>query len=895
MELLKAIEKALVKIEKNANPSMWMQSEILYNDGDCQILSQSAAQFHFLVSAGDSTSDGGTSEVVIGIGSDGVYPMHGNKAVDWDAGSLACLKVMRDELKKLEPREQTEHKKYTREGMIKRVLKERMDKALKARYRIDWAANKYGDHLLTNEKGVKYKLFLRDFVNQTGYSDSMDAKTNKLGTTKHLMFAFNLLTNKPNLLRGMRDQCPFVEIYLDPLNDYKISWFYPHPLPLFAQSLISRYFGKANFVEDERIPEFINFPEEVANIPDVLVRPEVIEKIEKFFEDQMLEDLQQNQKADISLVDARLYPYQMEGIQFATFRKAAIIADEMGLGKTLQAIGIALNKKKFFGFEKTLVICPASLKEQWKREIERFTQEKAQIIEGFPDERARLYKESDAFFLLVNYETVLRDQRVINKAGFDFLILDEAQRVKNFATKTAAAVGSLQKKHTLVITGTPIENRLIDIFSIVNVIDTGFLGPLWEFSYQYCLFDPFKHDKINGYYNLQLLKERLQPILLRREKRRVLDQLPNVRQINVPVALTPLQVDYHSSYARGVSIIVRKKFLTPFDLKRLQLLLANMRMVCDSTYLVDKESYDSPKLDELKYLLLEQMDVKNTEQKIIIFSEWVIMLKLIGRMLRESGIGFVELTGSVPVKNRGALIARFEQDPNVKVFLSTEAGGSGLNLQVADTLINFELPWNPAKKNQRIGRIDRIGQKNKHLTIINLISKGSIEERIAAGLQVKQNLFDGVLDTEGSANMVDFSAKGRSQFLEQLEAFIGEYQQPVVEADEDKEKEPALAPGADEIPEEKTGEVVDLSGDESEEGTPVGAGEESQPPASQEKTPETTSQGEELEQVMNNGLQFLSGLFKMSTGKEIGLENQKIEINRETGEVTMKFKLPGLK
>ena len=164
----------------------------------------------------------------------------------------------------------------------------------------------------------------------------------------------------------------------------------------------------------------------------------------------------------------------------------------------------------------------------------------------------------------------------------------------------------------------------------------------------------------------------------------------------------------------------------------------------------------------------------NSDTKIIIFSEWVKVHKLIGHILRENNIGFTELNGSVPVKLRGELIRKFETNPHCKIFLSTEAGGSGLNLQVANTLINFELPWNPAKKNQRIGRIDRLGQKSNKLTIFNFITRNSIEQQIASGLLVKQNLFDGVLDGGSKTNSVDFSTKGRSQFIQQLEEFIAE-------------------------------------------------------------------------------------------------------------------------
>jgi SNF2 family DNA or RNA helicase len=190
----------------------------------------------------------------------------------------------------------------------------------------------------------------------------------------------------------------------------------------------------------------------------------VREKVERRYEDLMMEDLRAKAKPDFSRIKAELFPYQAEGISFALFRRAAIIADEMGLGKTVQAIGTAVLKKQIFGFRKTLVVCPATLKSQWKKEIEKFSGEAAPILSGTPAERERQYLLPEYFFFIVNYETVLRDSQAINQADFDFLILDEAQKIKNYETKTASAVKRLKAKHTLVITGTPIENRLIDIY-----------------------------------------------------------------------------------------------------------------------------------------------------------------------------------------------------------------------------------------------------------------------------------------------------------------------------------------------------------------------------------------------------------------------------------------------
>jgi len=235
---------------------------------------------------------------------------------------------------------------------------------------------------------------------------------------------------------------------------------------------------------------------------------------------------------------------------------------------------------------------------------------------------------------------------------------------------------------------------------------------------------------------------------------------------------------------------------------------------------------------------------------------------------------------------RGELIRKFETNPHCKIFLSTEAGGVGLNLQVADTLINFELPWNPAKKNQRIGRIDRLGQKSNKLTIFNFITRNSIEQQIASGLLVKQNLFDGVLDSSSTTNYVDFSSKGRSQFIQQLEEFIAESEKIALEGDlenietlaDTSENLSEILNETDEI--DPTEELFEPVSETVQENQPT-----SQPTIADEKA-------HEVEQVMNNGMQFLAGLFKMSTGKDLGINGQSIEINKETGEVTMKFKLP---
>ncbi|MFK7971319.1 MAG: SNF2-related protein [Bacteroidia bacterium] len=786
---------------------------------------------------------------------------------------IAALQHFADELSRTEAPNDI-GKQYTREGMIQRVLEERKSKALKAEYRMELSDNKHGPHLLHTERDITYSLTMRDFGEEQGYCSCPDFRANKLCTCKHLMYAFRYMKqHTPDFVTQDQDY-PFVEIYLDPQRDYQIAWYHSGELSAAMGAMLDAFFDENHLLPENQYQDFLNFLDQAEEHKQFLIRPEVLTTLESFFNKKALEQIAKESTIDYSLIKADLYPYQKEGVEFAAFKEGVIIGDEMGLGKTLQAITAAIIKKEVFGFKRTLVICPASLKDQWKQEIEKFSNEKACVIEGFPEDRAELYRSAEEYFLILNYETVLRDAGEINKYNTDFIILDEAQRIKNYETRTAHAVKSLNKKHCLVITGTPIENRLIDLFSIVEFIDPYFLAPLWEFSYQHCFFDEYKKNKITGYYNLQSLKKRLKPILLRRTKQEVLKQLPNLTESNVPVELHPVQAEYHASYAQGIARLVRKKFLTPYDLRRLQLLLMNMRMVCDSSFLVDKESYHSPKLTELRHILIHKLDLRNSDRKVIIFTEWTTMQALIGKMLREAGLTYAELNGKIPVKKRQALVEHFMTDPDCNIFLSTEAGGSGLNLQVADTVINFELPWNPAKKNQRIGRIDRLGQKNEHLNVFNLVTRKSIEMRIASGLILKQNLFESVLNDSSTADMVDFSRKGQAQFLKELELMIDELGEPGPATRQTAAMEETITEDA---PVDTTQEIGEASQDT-----------QTHSPEAAPRIPKP----KEVEEVMNQGMGFLAGLFKMATGKDMTTEGQSIEVNPETGEVVMRFKMP---
>lgn len=861
IDILKNKEQELIR-ESVLSKEQLKSAEKLLTHEDWVILSQSAMFINIQIATKNERR-----AIKIKVEDGQVNQYEDQKVIEWDEFGFAALRIYIDNADWKQKNESGQI--YTREGMINRVLEERKDKARKANYRIKLGKSIYGEHILINEKRQKFKITLWDLDQKTGYVDNIDWNTNKLCTTKHIMYVYEYLDKHKKKVKKLSKSYPFIEISLDPLSNYEIHWRFPDSLTKEEKKLLDSYFGNKTHLIEADIVKFIPFLSKAVAYQRIKIRPEVLDKIERYINKMSAAQILNDHILDYSLLKIPLFPYQKTGVNFVLPKTGAIIADEMGLGKTAQAIASIVFKHQLFGFSKSLVICPASLKYQWKNEIEKFSHLKASVVEGFPDERKIQYLSNDFDVYIINYERVLRDLNAINEAKFQYVVLDEAQKIKNFNTKTAVSIKKINREHSLVITGTPLENKIGDLYSILQFVDPFKFTPLWEFSYQYCVFSSLQKDKILGYYNIPNLKERLKDLLIRREKRKVLDDLPQVIQKDVYINLHPAQEDYHLSFSKSIAQILAKKFKTPFDYQRIMLLLNSMRMSCDSTYLVDKETFHSSKLDELQHILVNRLDLKNSKRKVIIFSEWINMLNLIGDQLKAIGLDFVMLTGKVPVKKRGELIRVFEDEDTCRVFLSTESGGAGLNLQAADILINFELPWNPAKKNQRIGRIDRLGQTANKLTIINLITKNTIEEKIMTGLLLKQNLFDGVLNESSDIEEVDLSEKGRADFLRNLQDALNNMEDNTIQEDDGH-----IWEDLDEL--EEAVRVVD----------------EEHEPVQIDNVIEQQQKYENLENVLEKGMDFLAGIYEMSSGKKLTTQGEKsIKVDRETGEVTMKFKV----
>ncbi len=390
-----------------------------------------------------------------------------------------------------------------------------------------------------------------------------------------------------------------------------------------------------------------------------------------------------------------------------------------------------------------------------------------QLVSGPFAARGAQYA-GDSFFTVCNYEQVLRDYLPIERSPWDLIILDEAQRIKNWEAQTSRVIKSLRSRFALVLSGTPLENRLDDLFSVIEFIDDRRLGPAFRFFHSFRTAT--ETGKVLGYKNLAALRNRLMPVLLRRTRVSVALDLPPRSTEVVRITPTDEQLTLHNAHLAIVSTILRKPFINEMDLLRLRRALMACRMAADSTFLVDKtEPAYSSKLERLAELLAAL--IAEPERKIIIFSEWTTMLNLIEPQLKALDAKFVRLDGSVPQGKRKMLVAEFQTNPKCRVFLTTNAGSTGLNLQAADTVINVDLPWNPALLEQRIARAHRMGQRRK-VQVYILITERTMEENLLATLGAKHELAAAVLDPDSRLTEVSL-VSSTEELKRRMEVLLG--------------------------------------------------------------------------------------------------------------------------
>jgi SNF2 family DNA or RNA helicase len=354
-------------------------------------------------------------------------------------------------------------------------------------------------------------------------------------------------------------------------------------------------------------------------------------------------------------------------------------------------------------------------------------------------------------------------------------------------------VKRLQSTFVLVLSGTPLENRLDDLFSVVQFVDDRRLGPAFRFFNRHRVVD--EKGKVLGYKNLEHLRETLQPILLRRTRDQVLKELPDRTTEIVRIAPTGEQAEIHSGQMRVVASIVGKAYISEMDLLRLRQALLMCRMSADSTVLCSKEepSYSS-KLERLDELCAELF--ADPTRKAVLFSEWTTMLSLIEeRILKPRKLPYVRLDGSVPQKKRAELVNKFQTDPDCKLFITTNAGSTGLNLQAANTVINVDLPWNPAVLEQRIARVHRMGQKQPVQAYL-LVTEETIEESLLGTLSAKKELALAALDIDSEVDEVSL-VSGAEELRSRLEVLLGAKPEAAVDVSQQSAVVERMAPLAE--------------------------------------------------------------------------------------------------
>ncbi|MCU9812619.1 DEAD/DEAH box helicase [Paraclostridium sp. AKS81] len=436
-------------------------------------------------------------------------------------------------------------------------------------------------------------------------------------------------------------------------------------------------------------------------------------------------------------LNASLREYQIQGFKWfktlSHLQFGGILADEMGLGKTIQTIAFLLSQKN----KKSIVVAPTSLIYNWKNEFETFAPNlNILVLHGSKSERKEMLKNIDENDVILTTYTILKnDFSELENIEFDYCIIDEAQNIKNPYSQNSEAVKQVKASVRFALTGTPIENNLLELWSIFDFIMPGYLYSK----------NKFQEKFLKTTDNIVELKKQIQPFMLRRLKKEVLSQLPDKIETNFFVEMTEDQKKVYKTY---VDDIKEKMKDADFNKDKITILsyLTTLRQLClDPSIKIDNYNGESGKINVLNEIVSENIE---NNHKILIFSQFTSVLKNIGKELENENINYFYLDGQTNPKQRVELVDEFNKSEDVRVFLiSLKAGGTGLNLTSADVVIHFDPWWNPAIESQATDRAHRYGQKNV-VEVIKLISKGSIEENIIKLQEDKKELIQKIISED---------------------------------------------------------------------------------------------------------------------------------------------------
>jgi len=522
----------------------------------------------------------------------------------------------------------------------------------------------YSAFEITSLSGRTYQVQIRSLTERLNSCTCPDYQTNLLGTCKHIEGVLLHLHNamgEEAWEKYAAQAPPTTQIYLHQADKITVRVSLPLPRTGKLRPVLLRYFDAEGILVGSPVQALPALFQEIGSLhPRSRARLSIDQAVQQHL--AKLQDLAAIERQKVwfleqvaagartfDVISTKLYPYQETGAMHLAFGGRTMLADDMGLGKTVQAIAAASMLQQLRDIKRVLVVSPASLKHQWAREVQRFTSFPVQVIQGNIKARRGLYRQP-AFFNIINYELVRRDVDDLQRLKPDLVILDEAQRIKNWRTKTADAVKRLQSPYAFVLTGTPLENRLDELYSVFQFLDPRILGPLWRFNEQYFQLERKRSGsyKVLGYKNLDLLRERIAPYVLRRVRDEVLFDLPERTDNNFFVEMTREQWLAYDEFRQTVARLLatmRRRPLTPKEQNIMLMVLVKMRLICNALALHDRElspkdrERTSPKLRELAKILEDEVSVDG--RKAVIFSQWARMLDLTEPVLARMNLGAV--------------------------------------------------------------------------------------------------------------------------------------------------------------------------------------------------------------------------------------------------------------
>ncbi|MFN3533225.1 MAG: SNF2-related protein [Candidatus Brocadia sp.] len=467
----------------------------------------------------------------------------------------------------------------------------------------------------------------------------------------------------------------------------------------------------------------------------------------------------------VTLYKGELRTYQQSGYDWLWFLHTnnfnGILADEMGLGKTHQAMVVILSALQTEPNVPNLVVCPTSVLDHWKSKFQTYAPE-LKIALFYGKERNILLSENLPSVVLTTYSILSRDAKGLSKVQWNYVVLDEAQKIKNHKTQMCKAVKLLNSKHRLALTGTPIENRLTELWSIFDFLMPGYLGSIDDFRKRY-------ENPITKYQDIEkreILKKIIHPFKLRRLKKDVLTELPPKTEEKRYCTLVPAQIVMYKDIVseRGSQLIAKLRDESqPVEYIHIFALLIKLKRLCDHPKLVlngnSPKGVTSGKFELFKEIMEEALE---SDEKVVVFSQYLEMLDIIGDWLKSIDVRYETLRGST--MNRGKVVERFQNDPDCNVFLgSLMAGGLGIDLTSASVVIHYDRWWNAAREDQATDRVHRIGQ-TRGVQVFKLITKGTLEEKIDSMIATKATLMNSVVESDDAV----FKTFSREELIELL-------------------------------------------------------------------------------------------------------------------------------